>query len=314
MNNTNEANNSIDTADNTGLLMEVKTIHLGSFKKMTEALKESLKDATFKFSPMTYDESGKLLDSCCITVTAMNPSNSVLIKLRLLANKFEKYFVKNNNPIKITVNMNCFNKLIKTIKSDDEILTLFLEEKDPNHLGIKIDNADKSSCTIFKLIILDSKTKDYNVPNLECEAFIAMPSNEFQSVINNMSVICDAINIAYVNGPTTRNTLIFYGKGEFASQKTIYRSRDNENDEPPESELIIQGIYDLRNLSLFSKCSNLCHNVEMYMKTKSPLVIKYQIANLGNAHLILSTKVSKTSNVSDVESESDNEEDDENIE
>lgn len=293
--------NNINT--NNGLLMELKTVQLSAFKTMTEALKESLKDGTFKITPPTYDEEGKMTDSCGVILTAINQSTSVLIKLKLLGMKFEKYYVKSNIPIKITINMSCFYKLIKTINNDDQMLTLFIDERDPNHLGIKIENLEKKMSTTYKLIILDSGTKDLQIPDSEYDAFVIMSSDRFQTIIRNMSVICDTVNISFIDSPTIRDTLIFYGKGEFASQRTVLQANENINTVAPENEIIIQGVYDLRNLGLFSKCSNLCQNVELYMKRDYPIILKYQIANLGFAHLILTPKVANDDDKSESEEE-----------
>ena len=71
---------------------------------------------------------------------------------------------------------------------------------------------------------------------------------------------------------------------------------------------IIQGIYQLKTLSLFSKCSSLSNNLEIYMKEKFPLLIKYMIANLGYVYLILSSVSDKNEN--DYNEMDDNSDDD----
>ena len=45
-----------------------------------------------------------------------------------------------------------------------------------------------------------------------------------------------------------------------------------------DEEIIVKGTYDLKNLSLFSKCQNMCNNIEMFFKNNFPLIIKYQVA------------------------------------
>lgn len=274
-----------------GYVLEIKTLQISAFRILIEALKEILKDATFKCTPVFYDADGEINQSCGISIVAMNQSTSVLIRLKLPAKNFEKFYVKSNKPIMIGINMMCFYKLIKTISNDDQMLTLFLEENDINHLGIKIENLEKNTSTTYKLNILDSEFNDLNIQNSEFEAVVTMQSNDFQKIIRDMSNICDTVNIAFIDGPSNKNTLIFSGKGEFASQKTVLQAKECDTSENnSEKDLIIQGIYDLRNLSLFSKCSNLCQNIDLFMKNNYPLIIKYQIANLGHVFLVLSHK------------------------
>ena len=298
-----------------GYVLEVKTLQISAFKTLIEALKDILKDATFKFTPVFYEDNGELSTASGVSLVAMNQSTSVLIRLKLPAKNFDKFYVKSKKPIMIGINMTCFYKLIKTISNDDQMLTLFLEEKDMNHLGIKIDNLEKGTSTEYKLNILDSENNDANIQNSEFEAIVTMQSADFQKIIRDMSNICDTVNIAFFDGIGSRNTLIFSGKGEFASQKTILQAKESDTTEAKsgDKDLIIQGVYDLRHLSLFQKCSNLCSNIDLFMKNNFPLIIKYQIANLGHVYLVLSHKtVEINDDNNDDINEYNNEEDDDN--
>jgi proliferating cell nuclear antigen len=296
-----------------GYALEIKTLQISAFRILIEALKEILKDVTLKCTPVFYDENGEISSASGISVVAMNQSTSVLIRLKLAAKNFEKFYVKSKKPIMIGINMMCFYKLIKTISNDDQMLTLFLEENDMNHLGIKIENLEKNTSTTYKLNILDSENNDINIQNSEFEAVVTMQSSDFQKIIRDMSNICDTVNIAFVDGVSNRNTLIFSGKGEFASQKTVLQAKESDTTFPENKsnkDLIIQGVYDLKNLSLFSKCANLCHNIDLFMKNNYPLIIKYQIANLGHVFLVLSHKsieIAQNDSDSDLEKENNNE-------
>ena len=50
---------------------------------------------------------------------------------------------------------------------------------------------------------------------------------------------------------------------------------------------IIQGYYNLKHLVLFTKCTNLCNQIEMYMKNNFPIVIKFSVGSLGSLKLAL---------------------------
>ena len=56
-------------------------------------------------------------------------------------------------------------------------------------------------------------------------------------------------------------------------------------------EEIIQGLFALKHLVLFSKCTNLCPSIEMYLKNDYPLIIKYLVASLGEIKLCLAPKI-----------------------
>ena len=50
---------------------------------------------------------------------------------------------------------------------------------------------------------------------------------------------------------------------------------------------IIQGEFSLKNLSYFIKCTNLCNQIEIYLGNNLPLIIKYDVASLGEIKLCL---------------------------
>ena len=53
------------------------------------------------------------------------------------------------------------------------------------------------------------------------------------------------------------------------------------------SNEIIQGMFSLKYLVLFTKCTNLSSSIELYLKNDYPLIIRYQVANLGEVKLCL---------------------------
>ena len=55
---------------------------------------------------------------------------------------------------------------------------------------------------------------------------------------------------------------------------------------------IIQGVFALKHLVLFGKCTNLCNSIQMYLKNDYPLIIKYTVASLGEIKLCLAPKCS----------------------
>ena len=175
-----------------------------------------------------------------------------------------------------------FFKLIKTM-TNSETLTLFIEKNDENHLGIRITNTEKNSQTTYKLNLLDMENENINIPPAEFETELTLPSSDFQKIIRDMINIGENIDIKSI-GPK----LILQCNGDFASQETILGETNNglkfnqiTNNNP------VQGIFSLKYLSLFIKCTNLCNLIHLYIKNDYPLVIKYSVASLGDIKLCL---------------------------
>ena len=176
--------------------------------------------------------------------------------------------------------------------SNNDVLTLYLKKGETNKLGIMINNEIKNTQTIFKLNLLDISEEDIKVPPAEFETELTLPSADFQKLIRDMTNIGECVDIKSVG-----ENLIFECNGDFASQETLLReNKDNDTNGLKFSihstlEKPIQGIFSLKYLVLFTKCTNLCNLIHIYIKNDYPLIIKYNVANLGDIKLCLSPNV-----------------------
>ena len=248
--------------------LELKTVQASSFKILIEALKELLTDTCIEF-----DETG-------LKIIAMDTSHIVLVHLKLDAAKFEHYYCRTK--LNIGVNMLNFHKLIKTINSTDT-LTLFMDDVDINHLGIKIENGDKNTKTIYKLNLLDLDNPQISIDPTEFNSVITLPSTDFQKICRDMSNVSEIVEIKNIY-----NQLIFSCKGDFCSQETILSDNDGSNiRKTGGGGDIIQGFYKLKFLVLFTQCTNLCNTVSIFFKSSYPLIIQYSVASLGEIKLAI---------------------------
>lgn len=254
--------------------LEVQTMQSGAFKTLIEAIKELLTDCCIEF-----DETG-------MKIVAMDTSHIVLVHLKLQAEKFEYYHC--NSKMVLGVNMLNFHKLIKTVNSNDT-LTLFVENDDFNHLGIKIESSLKNSKTTYKLNLLDLDNPKISVDPAEFNSVITLPSTDFQKICRDMNNIADLVEMKNIN-----NQLIFSCKGDFCSQVTVLSDRDGINTISNKNEgEIVQGMFNLKYLVLFTKCTNLCNTVELYLKNDYPLITNWACASLGSLKLALSPTIQK---------------------
>lgn len=251
--------------------LEFRTVQSVAFKVLVEALKELLTDTCVEF-----DETG-------MKVIAMDTSHIVLVHLKLDAGRFEYYHC--DKRISIGVNMLNLHKLIKTINNNDT-LSMFIDGNDMNHLGIRIENGEKNTRTTYKLNLLDLDNHKISIDPADFNSVITLPSCDFQKLCRDMHNLAEFMEIKNVG-----NQLIFSCKGDFCSQETILC--DNEaggagsatmSKKPSE---IVQGIFSIKHLVLFTKATNLCNTVELFLKNDFPIVCKYNVASLGEIKLCL---------------------------
>ena len=253
--------------------LEIRTVQAVAFKILTEALKELLTDTCIEF-----DETG-------MKIVATDTSHIVLIHMKLDASKFEIYHCPNR--MTIGVNMLNFHKLIKTINNNDQ-LTLYIEQDDINHLCVKIENMEKNSKTIFRLNLLDLDHHSIIVDPTNFTEVVTLPSVDFQKICRDMHNLADFMEIR-----SFKNQITFSCNGEFCSQETtIYDNKcDDSNNvngfSSEEIDDIVQGVFSIKHMVLFTKCTNLCSTTEIYLKNDYPLIIKYDVSSLGSIRLAL---------------------------
>lgn len=261
--------------NNDKYFINIKTIQASIIKQVIDALKDILMDVNLEI-----DETG-------LKIMAMDNTHVVLIHLKLEADKFEEYFCEKK--MYIGVNMLKLHMLIKTIGTND-LLTLYVEKEDPNKLGIKITNNEKNVETNYKLSTIDIDVLSVTIPPVNFHTTITMPSSYLQKIIRDMHNISEYIEIRNIE-----KSLILKCKGDFCSQETILGSEKSQNitiskqtdNNTKEDQEIIQGVFSLKYLLIFTKCTNLCPTVEIYLKNSYPIILRYTIASLGEIKLCL---------------------------
>ena len=253
-------------------ILEIKTIQASTIKSVIDAMKEILMDVNLEF-----DDNG-------MKIVALDNTHIVLIHLKLHADKFESYYCMKK--LYVGINMLKFHMLIKTIQNGD-ILSLFIHKDDPNILGITIENNEKNVKTTYKLSMLDIDVVNVDIPPADFNTIITMPSAYLQKIIRDMHNLAEYIEIKNIGGK-----LILSCQGEFCCQETILATetqniqiKNNEN-----TQEIIQGVFSLKYLSIFTKCTNLCSTVEIYLKNSYPIILQYSIASMGSVKLCLAQK------------------------
>ena len=254
-------------------ILEIKTIQASTIKSVIDAMKEILMDVNLEF-----DENG-------MKIVALDNTHIVLIHLKLHAEKFESYYCMKK--LYVGINMLKFHMLIKTIQNGD-ILSLFIHKDDPNILGITIENNEKNVKTTYKLSMLDIDVINVDIPPADFNTIITMPSTYLQKIIRDMHNLAEYIEIKNIV-----EKLILSCQGEFCCQETVLATetqniqiKNNENN----SQEIIQGVFSLKYLSIFTKCTNLCSTVEIYLKNSYPIILQYSIASMGSVKLCLAQK------------------------
>uniref|UniRef100_A0A6C0IAN2 Proliferating cell nuclear antigen PCNA N-terminal domain-containing protein n=1 Tax=viral metagenome TaxID=1070528 RepID=A0A6C0IAN2_9ZZZZ len=251
-------------------VLYIKTVQSQSIKILVESLKEVLTDVNLYF-----DVNG-------LKIMTMDNARVALVYVRLLRENFEEYLCKNK--LVIGINMIYLFKLLKTVGNND-VLTLFIKNEAINELGIRIENKEKNTITESYLKMLDIAEEKLEIPDIQYDSVISMPSVDLQKYCRDLSVISGQLCIT-----STDSKFILEAAGDFASQRIIIGEAQNGLIFSKKNQTVCE-IFDLKYLNSFTKSTNLCSTVEIFLKKEYPLVIEYNVANLGKLQFCLAPKI-----------------------
>jgi proliferating cell nuclear antigen len=216
----------------------------------------------------------------------VNKTGKILVFMRLDADKFDVYKY-NYHKNKLTLGIDIGN-LLKCLKcmSHFDTMTWLVDDEDINKLIIILESAERKEKKTFKLNLMDIEEEIYEISPIQFPYSITLPSQDLHKYCKDMSASTDKIEIK-----ATSNKLFFSGKGgmgniEFEVGETngglqIISNTTNMNE-------IVQGLFELKFLLIFTKCTNLCNQVTLFLRNDYPIIVTYQIAALGEIKLVLS--------------------------
>lgn len=251
-------------------ILFIKTVQSQSIKILVESLKEVLTDINLYF-----DNNG-------IKIMTMDNARVALVYVRLLKDNFEEYYCESRTLCGI--NMIYLFKLLKTVGNND-VLTLFIRNGSMNELGIKIENKEKNTVTESYLKMLDISEEKLEIPDIQYDSVISMPSVDLQKYCRDLSIISGQVCIS-----SNASKFILEANGDFASQKIIIGEAQNGLIFSKKNQNVSE-TFDLKYINSFTKSTNLCSTVEIFLKREYPLVIEYNVANLGKLQYCLAPKI-----------------------
>lgn len=300
-------------------ILELKTTQATAIKIVTDAINSLLTDANFDFYPYyiensdsnnnyesdsdnnsSEDESNIIKKTKKnnelnneakktiggVVLKEVNKTGKILVYMRLDADKFEVYKY-NYHKKKLSLGIDIGN-LLKCLKcmSHFDTMTWLVDDEDINKLIVVLESAERKEKKTFKLNLMDIEEETYDISPIQFPYSITLPSQDFHKYCKDMAGSTDKIEIK-----ATSNKLFFSGKGEIGNIEfevgetngglSIVSTTNNTNE-------IVQGLFELKFLLIFTKCTNLCNQVTLFIKNDYPIIITYQIAALGEIKLVLS--------------------------
>lgn len=284
--------NNIKIVKKTGKEVEIIIGDSTSFKALVDVMKDILGDVNLEIKrdpEMDNDDINAKNDDIeqknefyGVKIVAVNTSKSLIIVIKLDSKKFSKFKVL--KPIyDIGVNLSSMFRLIRSVDKDD-ILTLSIDSDDKQRLVIDVENEMRNTRTKNRLKTLDLDKKTYKIPITKFDMVVTIESSEFHRICKDLSLLSD-----YVDIECKENSITFTSICD-SSDKSITIDATGKNGVKIKplvagKDMVVQGIFELKYFTMFQKCSNICQNIQIYLRNNYPIFIKYLIASMG--HLLV---------------------------
>ena len=289
-------------------IIECKTMQASAVKTVADTLSSLLRDINLTFTPYYIENDLKDIDDVDsdeedeeedsegeevvkekkiggVSIKEVNKTSSILVYAKLYADKFNEYnYNYSKKKITIGINLNNFLKCLKCMTNLDA-MTWILDDEDINKLNIILESSENNIKKTFRLHLMDVEEEDLEIEPVQFPYSCCLPSQDFHKYCKDMFQSSNKIEIK-----CTSSKLYFSGKGEAGSAdfevgETIGGLQIDINTDKDE---IVQGLFELKYLIIFTKCTNLCNQVSLFIKNDYPLIIQYAIAALGEIKLVLS--------------------------
>lgn len=258
-----------DKEDVSDYRMIFRTVQSNAIKTLIEGLKDIIVDVNLN------------INKHGIQMTAIDGKLVTMVHLNLVSSSFE--FFHCSNDITLGINIKDLYVFLKPVGNND-VITMNVTNKNLTKLNIVVENKEKNMKVVSSIRLLDLNEEGYKIPDIDFDSVIKMPSNDFQKYCKDLSNIADTVIIKNEN-----NEFIMAVDGDVGSTEIVLGETVSvefnklSNDD-------FSGKFDIKYLLLFIKNSNLCTNVELFLKKDLPLILVYSVASLGSLKFVLAPK------------------------
>lgn len=278
---------SVDNTDiSDGRIFTIITLKSVILKSLFETIKTYIKECTMMITPEY------------IKISTLDIAKESVTYVKLNASKFERYHCKKN--VMVGIDIATFFKAIKSANRR-ETITLYMDEAEPDKLGIELADSFMGKVKGYKLNLLELDEQIFQIKPMEFEYVINMPSTQFQQIIKDIHLLDGKV----VEIKSVGKQIIFTSTDGIAEFRTLICELDEnlnkdqrallqQNGEDVKSvqfsksaDTIVQGKFKMSYLLNFIKASHLCENMNIMLANDQPLVLEYFVADLGVLRLLL---------------------------
>jgi len=260
-------------------MFEARLVQGSLLKKVLESLKDLLKEATWDCS-----DSG-------IQLQAMDNSHVSLVSVNLRADGFDKF--RCDRQLSMGMSLESMAKILRCAANDDIITVKAQDQADTVNFMFESPNQEKVSDYEMKLMNLDQE--HLGIPETDYAAVIKMPAGEFQRVVRDLSQFGESVVISCTKEGVKFSAAGDIGVGNIKLAQTANVDKEEEA-VTIEMQEPVTLTFACRYLNMFTKASCLSAQVSLSMSPDVPLVVEYNIGEIGHIRYYLAPKIEDDDN------------------
>ena len=253
--------------------MEARLFHASVLKRVTDAVREVLTEATLECTP----------EGICMQ--AMDAAHISLVSMNLRADGFEHY--RCEEPLSIGLNLPSLAKVLRCAGNED-VATLKVREG-CDVVDVTFETQSQTRLAEFELKMMNVESESMAVPEPDPDAVVRMPAAQFQSICKDLTTIGDTVTLCVKADGLSLTT-----KGDIGSA-TVKVLPKPAGDAPSAAVSIeareeVTLTFGLRYLNTFSRAALLGPHVRLGMSKNAPLMIEHAIPDMGHLRFYLSPR------------------------
>jgi proliferating cell nuclear antigen len=250
-------------------------------KRLVEAIKDLVTDVNIDATPTG------------LSLQAMDSSHVALVNLHLSMEGFEKYRADRNLTLGISItNLAKVMKLVNqndsiTLRCEDEptYLTIICQNQSNSYSYLTLFTLEHDRTTQFNINLITLDSEHLGIPETEYTSEIQMNSAEFSKLCKELYALSETVEFEI-----SASFVKFAVEGEIGSGSIKIHTSAGDCDET-KAEDTVRLSFALRYLNLFNKAYSLSNQVKLSMAAETPLVVEYEIDNLGTLKYYLAPKI-----------------------
>jgi proliferating cell nuclear antigen len=247
----------------------------GLLKRILEAVKELVSDANLDCS------------SSGISLQAMDPSHVSLVSLLLRADGFRYY--RCDRARSLGVNLTSVAKILRGADNDD---TLTLSADDVGDTVVfAFESARHDKTSTFELRLMDVDAEYLSIPDQLCSSSFIVSSHWFQRICRDLVNLGDTVVIS-----VREAAVVFSASGDLvAGSVKLLQTADTDAKSNEkviiESHLPVSLTFALTYLNYFARAAVLSPVVRLQLSPGAPLIVQYDIEDLGRIRYYLAPRI-----------------------